>query len=211
MNNTTDTPRQNTLTIDDDTGGMTFEVSISHLPGSTDTLDDPALLSFGEKIRRFVAGNLAEREHLRPLIIRALCQTPNQVRYMRMAIMELLESSRPGRLDDAVDILSHVESTSLTDFINSYWWQDSDKLLDDNYCDALIHAAAKKVPDGTFYTYCRLWLDSGRRPIREAVVEAVGNRDDARSVQLLQQIAKSDDSAFIRRLARDVLASHPAV
>lgn len=210
MSNTTDTQPHNNLTIDDHVSGVTFDVSITHVPGCTDTLDDPALLSFGEKIRRFAAGNLKEREHLRPLIIRALTLTPNQVRYMRMAIMELFESSRPGRLDDAVDILSHVDSTSLTDFINSYWWQDSGKLLKDDYCVALIYAAAKKVPDGAFFTYCRLWLGSGRRPIREAVVEALGSRDDTRSLHSLEQIAQSDDSEFIRHLAQDVSSARRA-
>jgi HEAT repeat protein len=50
------------------------------------------------------------------------------------------------------------------------------------------------------------FCDSNNRTIREAVVEALGDLADDKSLTALRSIANSDPSQFIRSLANDVLS-----
>lgn len=151
------------------------------------------------EISRFQRSIGAQRDSLRNAIIRKIVNADDPDEYIETTLQALIGSTKPGRLDDAVDILSQA-GTVLPQFLHGSFSQLDVDDVDEDYWYVLIRAVGKsKSPTARMYVEM-LW---SRCP--EAAVEALGDIGDEESIDLLRTVVKGAPTEFMRTLAEEVL------
>jgi hypothetical protein len=161
--------------------------------------EPPEALRFEHEVARFQRATGSERDASRSAIVRRILTADYPDDYVETVLQTLVFSSRPGRLDDAVDILSETPRV-LPQFISEALSQPQAAGADEDYWYVLIRALGKSsLPSSRIFIEL-LWSKSP-----EAGIEALGDLGDAQSVRRLRAVASSDASDFIRQMAAEIL------
>jgi hypothetical protein len=172
----------------------------SAMASLSNTTEAPQSTVFGQQVARFQRAVGAERMALRAVIVRSIVSAePSADEQIEIVLQVPLESARPGRLDDAVDILAETGPV-LERFVGGTLARSDGADRDEDYWYVLIRALGKSKSEMVRSHFESLWNQSP-----EAVVEALGDLGDAESLRRLQEIAGGDAPEFIRRLASETL------
>lgn len=174
-----------------------------HDPLSTQTPPD---LVLRETTKAFLQARDPERTQLRRNIVRMLLDDPNSFTLTKTVLEALVQSNKPGRLDDAVDILSQTQP-DLYLLASSMLMRSSDKPQSrrDDYFYVIIRSLGRTGGTPRAKDFA-LWASSfPMLAAREAVVQALGELEYPWSRELLQKMATNDPSDFIRDLARETI------
>ena len=161
--------------------------------------EPPAALRFEHEVVRFQRAVGRQRDVARSAIVKKLLTADNPDEYIQTALHTLISSARPGRLDDAVDILSEC-GRLLPQFVHEMLSQPQTSEGDEDYWYALIRGMGKStLPSARMFVEL-LWPKSP-----EAAVEALGDIGDGESLKRLHEVAVGDPSDFIRQLAAGIV------
>jgi len=170
------------------------------VPSDEDLGTEPlAVVRFEHQVARFQRATGRERDAARAAIINKLLATDDPDAFLNTVIQTLTLSKRPGRLDDAVDILSKCGHL-LPQFICEMLSQNQILPVDEDYWYVLIRSVGKSNLPAARMFVDLLWTKS-----REAAVEALGDIGDDESLKRLHDIAAGDPSARIRQLAAQAI------
>ena len=164
--------------------------------------EPPQVLRFEHEVARFQRALGTERDALRSAIVRKIMAADYPDEYVEVVIQTFVLSSRPGRLDDAVDILSETPRV-LPQFVSELLSQPPDNERDEDYWYVLIRALGKSSLSSARMFIEMLWPKSP-----EAAVEALGDLGGPESLQRLRDIAGTDASEFIRQMAAEILEEY---
>lgn len=167
----------------------------------------PSAVEFRQMAKQLPATGGRERDALREEIIRAI-SSPSleepQSTYIQAVLEGFLSSKRPGRLDDAIEILPHA-GAEFHRFIMETRTVNPPETTDPDYWYVLIRASGR-TPDGRQTDDLIDWaLNTGSRPLMEAAILALADRADDRSIARLRELANKCPSPFIRELVEEVL------
>lgn len=167
----------------------------------------PPALRFEREINCFQFALGQERDAARSAIVKKIITANKPDEYIQTALHTFISSSRPGRLDDAIDILSQcgqilphfvyeVRPRHQPEPINEDYW------IDEDYWYVLIRSIGKSslAPAEASSLVTSLWSHSP-----EAVLEALGDIGDEGSLKQLRDFATKGESDFIQRLAQEIL------
>jgi len=159
----------------------------------------PDTLRFEYEVSNFQRTVGRQREVVRSAIVKKIVASDAPDEYIQTVIDTLLSSGRPGRLDDAIDILAETGRV-LPQFILETLAQQQGTEADEDYWYVLIRAVGKsKLPSARMLIQL-LW---SRSP--EAAVEALRDMGDDDSIKRLRAIATSEPSEFIRQMAAEFI------
>lgn len=165
-----------------------------------DTRTEPSeSLRFEHELARFQRAVGSERDASRSAIVRNILAADYPDEYVETILQTLILSSCPGRLDDAVDILSETPRV-LPQFVSEVLSQPRAAEPDEDYWYVLIRALGKSSLPSSRMFIGLLWPKSP-----EAGVEALGDLGDAESLRRLRAVASTDASDFIRQMAAEIL------
>jgi hypothetical protein len=164
-----------------------------------DRTEPPQSLRFEHEVGRFHRALGQERDAARSAIVKKLLAVDEPDEYIQTALRAFVSSSRPGRLDDAVDILSQC-GRLLPQFVSEVLTRPQPTSVDDDYWYVLIRSIGKSTLPSARLLVELLW---SRSP--EAAVEALGDIGDAESLKKLRVVAAGDPSEFVRSLATEVI------
>jgi hypothetical protein len=122
--------------------------------------------------------------------------------YLEGCVRALLHQRRAGRVDAAVELFAEM-GNSLNSLIAEALRRSVPDANDADFWYAIVRAFGRVDIESTAAKFG----DSSHRFIREAVVEALGDKadEDPSAKERLRVFAERDDSPFIRKLARDLL------
>ncbi len=183
---------------------LTFEPADSTRYKSVAVEDErtepPAALRFEHEVARFQRTVGSQRDAARSAIIKKVLAADGPDEYIQTALRVLVSSAQPGRLDDAVDILSECGRV-LEQFVCEVLTQPEATEVDEDYWYALIRGMGKSgLPSARPYIEL-LWSKSP-----EAAVEALGDIGDDESLTRLRAVATGDQSGFVRQSAAMIVA-----
>lgn len=159
----------------------------------------PAAMLLDHEISRFQRSVGAQRDSARRAIIRKIVNAQLPDEYIETTLQTLIGSTKPGRLDDAVDILSEAGAV-LPQFVCEALTQSESDDVDEDYWYVLTRAIGKsKLPTARIYVE----MLSPKSP--EAAVEAFGDIGDSESLDRLRAVAKDGPSDFIRQMAAEMV------
>lgn len=167
---------------------LSAELEISHFADLVLAyLKAPA--STKHSLRRYVVEELRICRHLSERISTLLCAA--------------VDSNRPERLDDAIDVLGNKQ-VDLATYLLTKTHQDLKKLDDDTQY-ILIRAAGKRLDGCIGHVAC--WaLESKRASLQEAAVEALVEFDTAESLAIVREIADGDADEAVKQVAAEYLS-----
>lgn len=175
-----------------------FEAHLDPIEDETQTAA-PKAVQFGHEVSRFQRTVGGHRDAARATIVRKILKAEDPEEHLEICLQTFLLSARPGRLDDAVDVLSETGAV-LQQFVCALVAQPSASDVDEDYWYVLIRALGKsRLPSASMYIEA-LWLKSP-----EAGVEALGDLGGDESLRRLQTVAASDRSDTIRQLATEII------
>jgi hypothetical protein len=164
-----------------------------------DHTEPPAALQFEHDVERFQRAVGRQRDAARSAIVKKLLAADDPDEHIQTAVRTLVSSARPGRLDDAVDILSECRRL-LPQFVCEVLSQPQTTEIDEDYWYALIRGMGKStLPSARMFVEL-LWSKSP-----EAAVEALGDIGDDESLNRLRAVAAGDRSDFVCQLAAEIL------
>jgi hypothetical protein len=156
-------------------------------------------MRFAREVASFQRSVGTQRDAARGTIVRRILTADDPDEYVGTVLQTLLSSRRPGRLDDAIDILSATGPVVAT-FICEMLSQPQVTEVDEDYWYVLIRALGRsQIPAA------RMFIDLLWQKSPEAAVEALGDLGNAESIARLRTIAGSDGSDRIRQLAADII------
>lgn len=165
---------------------------------------DMPISAFRSRIRRFFNSNHVDKLQLRLMIIKEM-RGRVRVKDRIWNLLELAVSDpNPGRLDDAIDILSSSDidiTPVLVDVLDGYKFDD----LDTDIQYILLRAAGRHRESFWGRVLIRHGLASTDHEVREAAVEALGDRGGAWSLGLLPSIRDNDLHPSVRAAADEAL------
>ena len=129
----------------------------------------------------------------------------------------ILRSTKPGRVDDAIGLLSRLGPSIFVDAIMDAFMRrppfsgdrtnPDDYRLSDDYWYVLIRSLGPMIQQGesSLWTLLDIAIRYPNPAIREAAVETLGEIDDERVVAKLEIVARDDTSVAVRRLAQEII------
>ncbi len=169
------------------------------LPAEDLPTESPPAMRFAREVASFQRSVGTQRDAARGTIVRRILTADDPDEYVGTVLQTLLSSRRPGRLDDAIDILSATGPVVAT-FICEMLSQPQVTEVDEDYWYVLIRALGRsQIPAA------RMFIDLLWQKSPEAAVEALGDLGNAESIARLRTIAGSDGSDRIRQLAADII------
>ncbi len=182
-------------------GAMEHHARYKYVPGEEDVgTEPPAALRFEHEVARFQRAVGHQRDAARSAIVRRILKADDPDEYIQTMAQTLVSSALPGRLDDAVDILSEC-GPRLEQFVNGVLPQliQSDE-ADEDFCYVLIRGIGKStLPSARMFVEL-LWSKSP-----DAAVEAMGDIGGDDSLKRLRGVAAGDPSEFVRNLAAEII------
>lgn len=159
--------------------------------------------------------SLQKKLAIQKVVLEYLKLSPNSDGLINDFILTCLSMKSPNRLELAIDILSETKG-QIVDFAGRYLDQDIARWTklnpekkfqpNDDYWYVLLRSigkcGAKQEAAFRIISGCQDELTVG---IGEAVVEALGDLNTPHARKLLVHISRSENSQFIRKMARDVL------
>ena len=133
------------------------------------------------------------------MIVKQIRTADHPDEFIQTTIRTLVSSARPGRLDDAVDILSHC-GEFLPALIFEVLSQPQATGIDEDYWYVLIRGVGKSGLSSAAMFVDMLWSSSP-----EAAVEALGDIGSEQSLKRLRAVAAHGPSPFIRQLAAGII------
>lgn len=161
--------------------------------------EPPPTVRFEHEVGRFHRALGKERDAARSAIIKKLLAADEPDEYIQTALRAFVSSARPGRLDDAIDVLSQCGQL-LPQFVSEVLTRSQPPSVDEDYWYVLIRSIGKSSLPSAKLLVELLW---SRSP--EAAVEALGDIGDAESLDKLRGIAAKHPSEFVRTLASEVI------
>ena len=159
----------------------------------------PEALRFEYEVARFQRAVGRQRDAARSAIIKKLLTADNPDEYIQTAVHTLISSARPGRLDDAVDILSQC-GRLLPQFVCESLPQPQTTEIDEDFWYTVIRGMGKSgFPSARMFVEL-LWSKSP-----EAAVEALGDIGDDESLERLRAVVAGDSPEFVRNLATEII------
>jgi hypothetical protein len=186
---------------------LTSEPAVSRVPLDYqarlqgDVTEPPASLRFEYQVARFQRAVGHQRDAARSAIVKRLLQAGGDSdEYIQTLVCTLISSARPGRLDDAIDILAQCGNL-LEHFVYEVLSQpQTAQTSDEDFWYALIRGIGKSpLPSARMLVE----LLSSKSP--EAAVEALGDLGDDESLKRIRAVAAASGSEFIRDLAAATL------
>ncbi len=162
--------------------------------------EPPASLRFEHEVARFQRAVGHQRDAARSAIVRRIFKADDPDEYIQTMAQTLVSSALPGRLDDAVDILSEC-GPRLEQFVNEVLSQPMQiDDADEDFWYVLIRGIGKStLPSARMFVEL-LWSKSP-----DAAVEAMGDIGDDESLKRLRGVAAGDPSEFVRNLAAEII------
>ncbi len=141
-----------------------------------------------------------QRDAARSAIIQKILNADNPDEYIQTTVQTLISSARPGRLDDAVDILSEC-GPRLEQFVNEVLLQSMQiDDADEDFWYVLIRGIGKSTLPSARMFVRMLWPNSP-----DAAVEALGDIGGDESLKRLREVAAGDSPEFVRNLAAEII------
>jgi hypothetical protein len=133
------------------------------------------------------------------MIVKRIRTADHPDEFIQTTIRTLVSSAQPGRLDDAVDILSQCGEL-LPTFIFEVLSQPQATGIDEDYWYVLIRGVGKSaLPSASIFVE----MLSSNSP--EAAVEALGDVGSEQALKRLRAVAAHGPSPFIRQLAAGII------
>lgn len=179
------------------------------------TVQAPIEERFNSLVRRYEKSEHAKRPHYRKVLSEFIDFSPDSDRLIDSLIMHCIAMSNVDRLDMAIDVLSTIGSQ-----IQDYTWKylqneinqfsrlyPSDEFRPNgDYWHILLRSMARcserKDVSCKILSVCQ---DTKSRSVSESVVESLGDLGTDEAKQLLSHIVHTNDDAFVRELATEVL------
>lgn len=149
----------------------------------------------------FQASALSKR-YLRSWIIDDIAAGRRLTERVGIVLRQAIESAKPSRFDDAIDVLDDVR-VDLSTFFREAQARVLAKMNDDALY-VLIRAAGRRADDAAQFVIP--WAaKSARDSVREAAAEALADLKTPATIALLRQISETDASASVREVASELL------
>jgi len=194
MSTTAETPiRAFSATVNDHRG---FELEEHCAPydysiRAKEHTEPPAALQFEHDVAWFQRAVGRKRDAARSAIVKRLLKEDDPSEFIQTTVRTLVSSARPGRLDDAVDILSECGN-----------------LLPQFIFDLLTQPQTKEIGEDEWYPSARMFVGMLWSKSPEAAVEALGDIGDEESLKRLRAVAADDPSEFVRQLAAGIITEY---
>lgn len=159
----------------------------------------PKMFRISNDVSRFQRLVGRERDSARETIVDTIRISLSPDQSVECLLRTFISSPIPGRLDDAVDILSQIGDI-LTRFVREVMSLPEHPDVDEDYWYVLIRALGKTNLPLSRQIVSSLWMKS-----EEAVIEALGDFGDTQSIDRLEEIAAQDLSRTNRELAAEIL------
>ncbi|MCC5786069.1 MAG: HEAT repeat domain-containing protein [Phycisphaerales bacterium] len=112
-------------------------------------------------------------------------------------------STKPSRLDDAIDILDQPR-VDLTTYLRDAQFRGSLDRKPEDAIYILVRAAGRRSDDAARFVVP--WaLKSDQASVREAAVEALADLGTEAAISMLRRVSQFDDSSSVRETAKEVL------
>jgi hypothetical protein len=159
----------------------------------------PKSIQFRNDVAQFHRMVGRERDAARAEIVRKIRTADDPDEFILTTIFTLISSTRPGRLDDAIDVLSEC-GRRLSQFVVSILTQPQAKAIDEDFWYVLIRAVGRSgIPSARMFVEL-LWRESP-----EAAVEALGDIGDEDAIRRLRAVAGDASLGSVRQLAADII------
>lgn len=171
-------------------------------PVSDDTTSaELAISQFRGLVRSFFRASMASKRNLRGWVVDDMAVGRRLTERVECILESAVSSTKPSRLDDAIDILDHPK-VDLTTYFRDV--RGSLEREGDDAIYVLLRAAGRRSDNAARFVLP--WaLKSDRTCVREAAVEALADIGTEAAASVLRRISESDASSSVREAAKEAL------
>ena len=167
------------------------------------TAAELVMSQFRELVGSLFRAPAARKRSLRSWVIQDLAVGRRLTERVEFILEYALQSSKPTRLDDAIDILDNSQ-VDLTAYLRNAQFQQSLDRKQDDAIYILVRAAGRRSDNAARFVVP--WAIKSLRPsVREAAVESLADLRTVGAISMLRNISATDESPSVREAAEEAL------